>query len=253
MNKTLRRLMTFVIAFACVLIAGVAVTAPAVAKANDAWKDAARKLTFGVEDFDYTDDATKDKNESIYYKISLPAQLSITLTTNIQGNYADKNSGVERVKLVIRNSKGEVLKTVKDMTYDEATNLTTAVYSDTLAKGTYYIEIKEVVTSKGDKITIKADAGLAATPKFTKISQNAGKVTLKWSKVKAASYYTIYRSTSKNGEYTKVENLLGANSTKFTSKKLKSGKTYYYKVVAYLKTAKKTFASSESIIKVKVQ
>lgn len=254
MNKTLRRLMTLVIAFACVVIAGVAVTAPAKALANDAWKDAARKLTFNREDFDYTDDATKDKPEALYYKIKVPAQLEITLTTKIAGNYATKNSGVDRVKVIIRNSKGEVIRSSKELVYDEANNVTVDTFTQVLKKGTYYIEIKEVVTSKGDKVTILPEAKVSTYPKTVTATQNGGKVTLKWSKVKTASGYSIHRATSKKGEFVRVKSIGGANSTSYTTKKLMSGRTYYFKVVAYLNTDNKTFTSDFSkVIAVKIQ
>ncbi|MGN0527706.1 MAG: hypothetical protein ACI4IE_01130, partial [Eubacterium sp.] len=40
----------------------------------------------------------------------------------------------------------------------------------------------------------------------------------------------VYRATSKNGKYTKVAT---TSKTSYTNSKLKSKKTYYYKVVAY--------------------
>ncbi len=49
------------------------------------------------------------------------------------------------------------------------------------------------------------------------------KVSLKWSKVKGASGYTIYYKTSKKGKWKKLKNL-SAKKTEYVKKKLKSGK-----------------------------
>lgn len=59
------------------------------------------------------------------------------------------------------------------------------------------------------------------------------KIKLSWSKSKGykVDAYEIYRATSKNGKYTKVYTVKKSTATGYTnSKKLKSGKTYFYKV-----------------------
>lgn len=55
---------------------------------------------------------------------------------------------------------------------------------------------------------------------------------LSWSGVEGADGYVVYRATSKNGRYYKVTT---TGKKSYTNKKLKSGKTYYYKVRAYKK------------------
>ena len=54
-------------------------------------------------------------------------------------------------------------------------------------------------------------------------------VKLSWKKVSGANRYQIYRSTSKTGTYKKIKTV---KKNKFTNKKLKSKKTYYYRIVA---------------------
>ena len=68
-------------------------------------------------------------------------------------------------------------------------------------------------------------------PKPTNLSVTAGKkkCTVKYSKSKAATKYEIYRSTSKNSGYKKIATISG---NKYTDKKVKKGKRYYYKVKA---------------------
>lgn len=62
------------------------------------------------------------------------------------------------------------------------------------------------------------------------VSVNANKVKLTWKKVSGAKSYTIYRSTSKNGDYKVVKT--GCTKTNYTNSKLKNGTKYYYKVAA---------------------
>lgn len=80
--------------------------------------------------------------------------------------------------------------------------------------------------SKGDKKDYKF-ANLAV-PTVT-VSKKGTTATVSWKKVSGANDYYVYRSTSKNGTYSYIGH---TKSTKFQNKKLKKGKTYYYKVSA---------------------
>lgn len=64
-------------------------------------------------------------------------------------------------------------------------------------------------------------------------SGSAGSIKLSWSKVSGASGYEIFRSTSKNGYYSKVGTI---SKNYYTNSKLSANKTYYYKVRAYKKS-----------------
>lgn len=59
------------------------------------------------------------------------------------------------------------------------------------------------------------------------------KVILKWDKTKDASGYVIYRSSKKNGKYTKIKTITKADTVKWTDSGLKKGNVYYYKIRAY--------------------
>lgn len=80
--------------------------------------------------------------------------------------------------------------------------------------------------SKGDKKDYKF-ANLTV-PTVT-VSKKGTTATVSWKKVSGANDYYVYRSTSKNGTYSYIGH---TKSTKFQNKKLKKGKTYYYKVSA---------------------
>ena len=75
------------------------------------------------------------------------------------------------------------------------------------------------------------DADAITAKKATKVS---GGIKVTWTKDNAVkcNRYEIWRSTSKNGTYTKIATTKNMNYTD-KSGKLKSGKRYYYKIVGY--------------------
>ena len=66
-------------------------------------------------------------------------------------------------------------------------------------------------------------------PEINKIVNTVSGVHVYWDKQTGASRYYVYRSTSREGTYTKIEDLTATN---YTDTKVKSGTTYYYKVSA---------------------
>lgn len=76
-------------------------------------------------------------------------------------------------------------------------------------------------------------------------------VKLSWSGVESADGYIVYRATSKNGTYSKLADI---SKKSYTSKKLKSGKTYYYKIRAYQKVDGVTvYGKLSSAVKVRTK
>lgn len=74
------------------------------------------------------------------------------------------------------------------------------------------------------------DPNKIRAPKITAANKAAnGKPRLTWEKVSGAVKYQIYRSTSKNGTYTRMYTTTG---TSYTNTSAKVGKLYYYKVRA---------------------
>lgn len=126
-----------------------------------------------------------------------------------------------------------------------------------MKKGTYYIKVCAADSYSEGRTPCQCIYDLkvsySQTPaKVTLKSAKAGKkqVTLTWAKAKKATGYYIYRSTSKNGKYTKIATVKKAATVKYTDKKsLKSKKTYYYKVVAYHTANGVTATASASAVK----
>lgn len=69
--------------------------------------------------------------------------------------------------------------------------------------------------------------------KNLKVVNSSGKAKLTWNKAMSISGYQIYRSTSKDGIFTKIKTLKGASNKTYTDKTEKKGKTYYYKIRSY--------------------
>ncbi len=73
-----------------------------------------------------------------------------------------------------------------------------------------------------------------------------GNPKLSWEKISGAEEYTVYRATSKSGEYKKIKT---TSSTSCKDKDVKEGKTYYYKVKAIHEnsSANSAYSSVQSI------
>ena len=75
------------------------------------------------------------------------------------------------------------------------------------------------------------------------------KVKITWKKVKGAKKYTIYRSTSKTGEYKKIGK---SETNSYKDKNIKLKKTYYYKIVANMDN-KLYDSNKSSFVKIKTK
>lgn len=82
-------------------------------------------------------------------------------------------------------------------------------------------------------------------PRISTAANNSTTMTVKWNRIFGISGYQVYRSTSKNGTYKRVKTA-DSSTTSFQNTKLKSGKTYYYKVRAYKGSTYYPFSSISS-------
>ena len=123
-----------------------------------------------------------------------------------------------------------------------ASGITGVSYKDTKAVTgiTYSYTVRAVSYTWGKAVLSNYDrSGVRGKAKLTAVSltsvKNAGKNTVKvsWKKVTGANGYRVYRSTSKNGEYTSAGFIKKGSTVTFKDKKVSEGKTYYYKIRAY--------------------
>ena len=70
------------------------------------------------------------------------------------------------------------------------------------------------------------------------VSYNSTTIKVSWNKKARASGYKIYRATSKNGKYRLVKTISKGKTTSWKNTKVKTEKTYYYKVKACQKYKK---------------
>ncbi len=117
----------------------------------------------------------------------------------------------------------------------------------------YFYKVVPYVTYNGKKYYSSAsdEKSVQTTINKTKIIRSSSTRkrtnTIKWKKVSAASGYMVYVSTKMNGKFKKIKTLKKNSKTTFTHKKLTNGKAYYYKIVAYRKTANGTITSESDV------
>lgn len=96
------------------------------------------------------------------------------------------------------------------------------------------------VAESSNQKYLKSDAGAsksfkaAAAVKRVGVRQvgNKNQVLITWKKTAGAKGYVIYRSTKKNSGFTRVKVVKNGKTVSFVDKKVKKGKTYYYRVIA---------------------
>ena len=93
-------------------------------------------------------------------------------------------------------------------------------------------------------MAISGTAKLAQTKVTAENVASTGKVKLTWDAVEGAAKYEVYRSTSKNGTYSK---LTTTTSTTIINSKIDAGITYYYKVKAIHENASANSAFSAAV------
>jgi len=76
-------------------------------------------------------------------------------------------------------------------------------------------------------VTIDFEVRKLKAPKGLKVTAGKKKVSLSFYKASGATKYQIYRSSKKNSGYKRIATV---SSPKYVDKKVKKGKTYYYKV-----------------------
>ena len=141
--------------------------------------------------------------------------------------------------------------TSKNGTYSRisTTGNTSATNTKTDAGKTYYYKVRaicDVDAAAGAYSEVKSITCDLPQPTVS-IALSSKKPKVSWKKVEGATKYEVYRATSKSGTYSKVKTTTSLN---WKDTAAKSGKTYYYKVVA---VASKTAANSaySSVVSIK--
>lgn len=111
-------------------------------------------------------------------------------------------------------------------------------YKDTkLKKGKkYYYKVTAINGDYESGYSNRASLYAAASgvKKLKAKGSSYNHITLKWKKAKGATKYRVYRSTKKDGKYKRIKTVKGTSY----SNKVKTGVTYYYKIISYSGKAK---------------
>ena len=117
-------------------------------------------------------------------------------------------------------------------------------------------EAEEELAQKVKAAAIKKAKAAKTTISVKALTKHRAKVT--WKKVtlsyivdgkkysRAVTGYKVYRATKKAGKYKLIKTVKKAKTLKYTDKKLKKGRQYYYKVRTYTKIGDDKFRSSWS-------
>lgn len=144
--------------------------------------------------------------------------------------------------------------TSKNGTYKKIKETTSLSYTDKnrMEGKKYYYKVR-AVKKVADKVysystySSQKSARNLKTPVISSItSYSSNQLKVKWGNVSGASYYQLYRSTSKNGTYKYVATVKGKE---YTDSSLKTGQSYYYKVRAVNKTGRvKGYSSYSKVV-----
>ena len=128
-----------------------------------------------------------------------------------------------------------------------------------VAKGEHTYAVRSFQRSSGElqselefRVTVKIAGALkvGAVSKIRWEQTGTKKLKLTWSKATRAQKYIVYRSTKATKGFEKIKTLKG---TSFTDKLPKTGKTYYYKIVAVGTVKGKTYRTVAPVQRVKVK
>ena len=113
-------------------------------------------------------------------------------------------------------------------------------------------EATDVVAAQDLEDVVSVGRAALSTPKITSLNQTILGVYLKWTKDTNADGYIIYKSTTKNGKYTKYATVSGLTS--FYDIVVANNKTYYYKVVSYQGSgANRVYSKESAPVSIKVR
>ena len=83
-------------------------------------------------------------------------------------------------------------------------------------------------------VTVKKSAFTPAVPgSFKAVNVKTRSAKLTWKKVSGATGYVVYRSRKKSSGFKRIATFKKNTTVRYTNKKLRKGRTYYYKIKAY--------------------
>lgn len=151
-----------------------------------------------------------------------------TIYTNI--NHQPKASNTIHLKCSASYVSKLKEELIKEMSYDEDNWQMNVVFDDVIVEyedGCYIGEANDPIYL-GHAATLKPLGKINLEVSL----KSAASIKLQWNKTKSVNGYCIYRSQKKNGTYKKIKTV-SSQTLSYTDKKLKTGKSYFYKIRSY--------------------
>ena len=195
-------------------------------------------------------DTTKMAEERGYYKVAALAENpeANSVLSKVKTRLADlprptvtvsNDAATGKVKLTWPEVEGAVKYSVygstsKDGSYTllKTVTGTSHIHKNGKAGTMYYYKVRAVASDTNANSAYSAVRSRTcdlARPVIERGATTVSSIKITWNKVTNSNGYIVYRSTSKNGTYTKIGT---TTAVSYTDKKVSAGKTYYYKVVA---------------------
>lgn len=155
-----------------------------------------------------------------YYYKSNPVSISKTTVSSISNQKYTGSKITPSISIKYNNNA-----LVKNKDY-------TVSFKNNTSIGTATATIKGKNNYNGTKtITFKIVPQTVTKGKVS--SSTSSSIKLSWSKVSSSRGYRIYRSTSKNGTYSKIKDITSNSTLSYTDSDLSSNKKYYYKIKSF--------------------
>ena len=205
---------------------------------------------------DELEEAVKALKTDADYKIESVSKSAVKLTVKgdsyssavLSWNQIPDASGYE----IYRSEGGSYvkIKTVSGTSFKN-TGLETGKSYSYKVRAYVKADGRSAVSEMSEKQTIRPTL---AAPQRVKAKAGKKRAAIRWKKVSGASGYKVYRSAKKNGKYKAVKTIKKQRTVTFTNKKLKKGKTWYYKVRAYRTVkGKKVYSPYSKAVKAKIR
>ena len=229
---------------------------------NGTYKKVGEIGQFDVDEFPFVDN-TAVPNKAYYYKVVatsenkyLKSDFSKVVSKTAKLSKAklkveDNNNG--KFKLVWNKVEGavkyEVYRRVdEDLIKIATTTKLNCVVNHIKNKSFSYVVVAVASNKTLNSTSNEEIASFKVTaPKISASKTSAG-IKISWKDVPYGDEYAIYRSTSKNGTYTRLK---WTESLSYVDKTAKKGKTYYYYVIADANAEGTQESDPSNIVKIK--
>lgn len=114
---------------------------------------------------------------------------------------------------------------------------------------------KNVYSGDSEYCKVNITNNLVGKPVIKSVTLNNGKAVVKWNKIKDCQGYEIYRSEKRNSGYKLIKSVTKNSTVSYSDTKVKTGKTYYYKIRAVLRNqyGEKTYSIDSDTVQIKIE